>query len=219
VQVPPPPSPQARTHAAVSFFRHRTVLTSPTRVTPPSCSRAPRRRPARSRSTRARTPAAHTSPAPRPPRRPSHRAHARGATPRPEPCSHRAPPPARALPRRAGAVPGNLRGGNPGLRRFRARRTRHDQIWALGLDWRRRRRPSPRRRPRRRRRSLSRRAAAHPWPRSLTSKGKTKPCYTSSLFRSYVGPAERASPPASRCRAAAVSGISANTLPTRGDNP
>jgi hypothetical protein len=46
-------------------------------------------------------------------------------------------------------------------------------------------------------------AAAHPWPRALTSKGKTKPCYTSPSFRSSVGPAERTSPPASRCRAAA----------------
>jgi hypothetical protein len=33
--------------------------------------------------------------------------------PRPEPCSRRAPPPARALPQRASAVPGNSGGKGP----------------------------------------------------------------------------------------------------------
>jgi hypothetical protein len=58
----------------------------------------------------------HASPATRPPRRPGHRAHARRATPWPELCSHRAPPPAGAPPRRAGAVPGDLGGKGPGFR-------------------------------------------------------------------------------------------------------
>jgi hypothetical protein len=116
------------------LFPYRTILTSPTRVTPPSSSRAPRRRPARSRSTRARTRTAHTSPAPRPPRRTGHRAHARRATPgrsrartvrrrRPELC-------------RGGQEPfqATQGGKNPSLTRIRARRFRHDQIWALDYD-------------------------------------------------------------------------------------
>jgi hypothetical protein len=67
-----PPSP---------IFLYRTVLAQPTRVAPPSSSRAPRRRPARSRSTRARTRTVHTSLALRPPRRAVHRARTRKVTP------------------------------------------------------------------------------------------------------------------------------------------
>jgi hypothetical protein len=56
----------------------------------------------------ARAPATHTSTTTRPPRHPGHRVHARRATPWPELRSHHASPPARAPPRRAGAIPGDL---------------------------------------------------------------------------------------------------------------
>jgi hypothetical protein len=139
--------------------------------------------------------------------------------PRPEPCPHRA----RRRPElcRGGQEPfqATQGGKTPALGEYAPVETRHDQNGALDFDWRRRRRPSPRRHPHRRRRFLSCRAAARPWPRSLTSKGKTNSRYTSPSLRSHVGPAERTSPPASRCRAAAVSGISSSTPRTRGGIP